>query len=482
MKKIRLGVIGAGIWGNMHIRAYLQHPSAEIVAICDLDERRVKETAEKFGITKYYTKVDGILNEKLDGISIVTPDTAHADIAIKAAKKGIHTLVEKPLATTIRECEQMIKTAKENNVYLMVDWHNRWNPPYYYAWKAIRDGELGELSYIYYRLSDTIYVPTKMLPWAGKSSVMLFLGSHALDTTCWLMGRKPTRVYCQRKEGVLTGMGKGKVKQVKKRMIKRFLWNSTHILQHKNRAYVSPQHTGGFTLLEILVVVAIISILASMLLPALQKAREKAREGVCMSNLKQQSLALLMLSSDSDGYLPYACADSWCTSSANTLGWPSTAWYTPASFLYRMGYIKDLGVFFCPSSGGDSICAYEITTGTEGAARRSYAVNSEIMPHSNHSAPWATLTKLSSIRNPSTTVMIFCGMRNKSGAVIDTISQIGTVRGGGGFYMGAYNGTGETGWESIVPSDRHSGGTTLSFADGHVEWKKFSDLENLDLW
>ena len=89
----------------------------------------------------------------------------------------------------------------------MVDWHNRWNPPYYYAWQAIREGELGDVRYIYYRLSDTVYVPTQMLPWANKSTVMWFLGSHALDTTCWLMGKKPIRVYCQKRQGVLAGMG-----------------------------------------------------------------------------------------------------------------------------------------------------------------------------------------------------------------------------------------------------------------------------------
>jgi len=207
MKKVRLGVVGTGIWGKMHIRAYLQHPSADLVAVCDLEEDRAREMAQQFGIPKCYRKVEDMLEEQLDGISIVTPDTVHADITIKAAAKGVHVLVEKPLATTIEECKQMIAAAKANKVYLMIDWHNRWNPPYYYAWQAIRNGELGGISYIYYRLSDTIYVPTKMLPWAGKSSVMLFLGSHALDTTCWLMGQKPIRVYCQRKEGVLTSKG-----------------------------------------------------------------------------------------------------------------------------------------------------------------------------------------------------------------------------------------------------------------------------------
>ena len=206
-KKVRLGVVGTGIWGRMHVRAYVQHPSAELVGICDLDESRAKQVAEEFGVPRWYGNLDDLLAEDLDGLSVATPDTSHAAVTIKAAKKGVHVLVEKPLATTIEECEKMIAAAAANGVFLMVDWHNRWNPPCFHAWKAVRNGELGDIHYIYYRISDTIYVPTRMLPWAGKSSVMLFLGSHALDTTCWLMGQQPTRVYCKRKDGILTGMG-----------------------------------------------------------------------------------------------------------------------------------------------------------------------------------------------------------------------------------------------------------------------------------
>ncbi len=205
--KVRIGVAGTGIWGEMHVRAYLQHASAELVAICDLNEARAGEVAKKYGIARHFGNVDDMLDAELDAISVATPDTAHADITIKAAERGVHVLVEKPLATTIEECQRMISAAASANVYLMVDWHNRWNPPCYRAWRAIRDGELGDISYIYYRISDTIYVPTKMLPWAGESSVMLFLGSHALDTTCWLMGQKPVTVLCKRKKVVLTGLG-----------------------------------------------------------------------------------------------------------------------------------------------------------------------------------------------------------------------------------------------------------------------------------
>lgn len=206
-KKVRIGVAGTGIWGEMHVRAYVQHSSVELVGVCDLDGERARKIAEKYDIPGYYTKVEEMIGEGLDGISIATPDTAHADIAIKSAQRGIHIFVEKPLATTLEECERMILSASQNNVYLMVDWHNRWNPPIYHAWNAIRNGEIGNVSYIYYRIADTIYVPTKMLSWAGKSSVMLFLGSHALDTTCWLMGQTPIRIYCERKEGILKSMG-----------------------------------------------------------------------------------------------------------------------------------------------------------------------------------------------------------------------------------------------------------------------------------
>src|SRR5450759_719654 len=191
----------------MHARAYTQNPLAELVAICDLDEDRAQRVAKQYSIPKVFVNVDEMLEEGLDGISVATPDDAHTSIVLKAIAKGVHALVEKPLATTVEECTAMVDAAENAGVFLMVDWHNRWNPPIYSAWNSIREGELGDIRYIYYRLSDTVYVPTQMLPWANKSSVMWFLGSHALDTTCWLMGKKPERLYCQKRQGVLTSLG-----------------------------------------------------------------------------------------------------------------------------------------------------------------------------------------------------------------------------------------------------------------------------------
>jgi len=208
MKQIRVAVVGAGIWGTMHIRAYSQHASAVLAAVCDSDEHKAREAAEAWDIPAWYTSLDEMLaGERLDAVSVATPDAAHADVVIRCAKAGLHVLCEKPMATTVEECEAMLAAAKQSGVHLMVDWHNRWNPPVYAAWKSTRDGELGDVRYVYYRLSDTVYVPLRMLPLAARSNVLLFLGSHALDTTCWLMGKRPARVTCRRMEGTLKAVG-----------------------------------------------------------------------------------------------------------------------------------------------------------------------------------------------------------------------------------------------------------------------------------
>ena len=192
----------------MHARAYRQSPHAELVALCDRDRGRAEEAAAQFGVSAVYDDVDALLaNERLDGLSVATPDDSHARIAVAAAERGVNVLVEKPLATTLDECRAMIAAAEKARVILMVDWHNRWNPPIALAWEAVRSGALGEVRYLSYRLSDTVHVPLKMLPWAASTSVLWFLGSHALDTACWLVGRRPVRVTCRSRTGLLRDRG-----------------------------------------------------------------------------------------------------------------------------------------------------------------------------------------------------------------------------------------------------------------------------------
>jgi len=89
----------------------------------------------------------------------------------------------------------------------MVDFHNRWNPPFNTAYQAICSGELGEIYSGSMRLNDCKWVATDMLPWAAQSSILWFLGSHSVDTMRWLFNDEVSRVYSISRKGVLQSMG-----------------------------------------------------------------------------------------------------------------------------------------------------------------------------------------------------------------------------------------------------------------------------------
>lgn len=208
MRKIKMAIVGAGVWGETHAAIYREHPGAEIVALCDKDGRKAQEIADKYGITAVYTDCEKMAAESdCDAVAIVTPDFLHADIACACADKGKHLLLEKPLATTRADIFRIEDAVQRNNVRCMVDLHNRWNPPFNTAKQEIDAGTLGEPYTAYIRHNDIKWVATDMLSWASKSSILWFLGSHSLDTLRWLVGGEVVRVFAVKREGLLRELG-----------------------------------------------------------------------------------------------------------------------------------------------------------------------------------------------------------------------------------------------------------------------------------
>lgn len=209
MKKAGFGLIGTGLWGEMHARTYTSSPQVDLKAICDLREDRAKEIADKYGVKDWYSDYKELLErDDISAVSIATPDFAHTDIAVAAAKAGKHILIEKPLATSVEDCENILAAVKEaKGIKFMVDFHNRWNPPFVNAKTAIDRGELGKPMLMYVRLNDTIFVPTNMLSWASKSEVAWFVGSHAVDLTRWLFDDEVAKVYAVSRSEVLKSKG-----------------------------------------------------------------------------------------------------------------------------------------------------------------------------------------------------------------------------------------------------------------------------------
>lgn len=204
MQHVRMAIIGAGIWGENHAKIYQAHPFCDVVAICDLNLKKAQESATRLGIKHVYDDCETMLQSvACDAVAIVTPDFAHTLPALCAAKHKKHILIEKPLATTLEDVQSIMVAVRENKVRAMVDLHNRWSPPFHAAKQAIERGDLGEMYTGYFRLNDVKWVATDMLPWAAKSSILWFLGSHSVDTLNWLFNSRVTRVYCVARDGVL---------------------------------------------------------------------------------------------------------------------------------------------------------------------------------------------------------------------------------------------------------------------------------------
>ena len=205
--KLKAAIIGAGTWGEAHA-CYKKHPCIELVAVCDLIPDRAERLAARFAIPNAYSDHNKMLREcAIDVVSVVTPDFAHGEITVDCANAGKHILVEKPLATTREDVEAMVEAVEKNGVRMMVDFHNRWSPPFAVAKASLDDGDLGELVSAYFRLNDVKWVATDMLSWSEKTSILWFLGSHSVDVLRWFFNDEVERVYSVSHSGVLKSVG-----------------------------------------------------------------------------------------------------------------------------------------------------------------------------------------------------------------------------------------------------------------------------------
>ncbi|MCY2926531.1 MAG: Gfo/Idh/MocA family oxidoreductase, partial [Planctomycetota bacterium] len=139
-KKLRIGVIGVGM-GNAHIHGYRQHPSAEVVALADLDANRLEAVANQVGVAKRYTSVAKMLaKEKLDIVSVATPNKFHMPLTLQALQAGCHVLCEKPMAMNADEARKMLAAAKKARRRIMVNFSFRFTEQ---SWALKRQVDAG---------------------------------------------------------------------------------------------------------------------------------------------------------------------------------------------------------------------------------------------------------------------------------------------------------------------------------------------------
>ena len=142
--KLKTGIIGCGKVGDFHAKAYAQLENSEFTAVCDADLERAKAFAERYNVHAYSDIAEMIQKEHLDVVSVCTPHPIHCDPAVTAAENGCNVLIEKPLASSLADCDRIIEARRQNHVTIGTMVQRPLLPPCMRIHEAIEAGKIGQ--------------------------------------------------------------------------------------------------------------------------------------------------------------------------------------------------------------------------------------------------------------------------------------------------------------------------------------------------
>ena len=176
---LKIGVFGAGHLGKIHIQQWKEVPGTELAGFYDPDDARASAVAAESGIQRY-TSIDALI-EAADALDIVSTTITHYEIAKKCLLAGKHIFIEKPLAQSLEEAQELVQLVKEANVKCQVGHVERYNP----AYLALEEQELRPLFIEAHRLAQ-------FNPRGTDVSVILDLMIHDIDIVMHLV-KSPVR-------------------------------------------------------------------------------------------------------------------------------------------------------------------------------------------------------------------------------------------------------------------------------------------------
>ena len=187
---LRIGVIGLGYWGPNLVRVLSGLTNCTVTALCDLNPRRLEEFCNKFPTAFGTADVSKVLTrDAVDAVVIATPTKTHFELASQALTQGIHTFVEKPLATSTAECETLIELAEANQATLFVGHIFLHSAPVAKLREMVLNKDFGD---IYYMSSTRL----NLGPVRHDVSAAWDLAPHDISIMLDLMGSAPVSVNC----------------------------------------------------------------------------------------------------------------------------------------------------------------------------------------------------------------------------------------------------------------------------------------------
>src|SRR5438477_12386330 len=188
---VAVGVVGCGYWGPLLVRNFKNLPNCNLKAICDVSEKRLKHVRALYpdveGITDHGHFLNGL---DLDAIVIATPVKYHYPLAKASLLAGKHTFIEKPMAASSAECEELIEIAESNGLILMVDHTFLYSAPVQKIVEIVEAGDIGDIRYINSRrLNLGLFQKDINVAWD--------LAPHDISIILHILGEFPVAINCQ---------------------------------------------------------------------------------------------------------------------------------------------------------------------------------------------------------------------------------------------------------------------------------------------
>lgn len=200
MDRVKVGVIGVGLWGSNHVEAYRGLPHAEVIAVADPVPGRAQQISDAFKIPYWFENYEDLCALKeIEAVSIVTPESEHLKPVEAAAQAGKHILVEKPMAYSVADVEKMIAAARHADVILMPGHLLRFETRYALIKESLNNHELGSIVSIQARRNRTKGNFKKY----ARAHPIFTVSVHDIDLLLWYTQSEVRRVrgYHRRVQG-----------------------------------------------------------------------------------------------------------------------------------------------------------------------------------------------------------------------------------------------------------------------------------------
>lgn len=195
-KPVGVGVVGAGKMGRIHAANIAREiPNARLVAVSDVVEDSAKKLAAEFGVTNVFTDYLRLVqNREVQAVVIATPTLQKQQIVKFACEAGKHVFCEKPIATSLRDAEQVVKSSQNSPAKFQVGYQRRFDPLHVMIKETLEAGEIGSVVMVKSSRRDPLPSPSQWPDLKNSGGIFFDTCSHDYDLIRWLCGSEVSRV------------------------------------------------------------------------------------------------------------------------------------------------------------------------------------------------------------------------------------------------------------------------------------------------